>query len=322
MSESLSDDTSNPKVVAIGGGTGLPVVLRGLRTYAGSITAVVTVADNGGSSGVLRRELGIPPPGDIRNCLVALSRNEFLAERLFQYRFEQGEGLAGHSLGNLFIAALTDIMGDFVSAIRESGRILDVQGEVFPSTTEDVTLLATVEGDAVVEGQVEIIRRPEPIKSVYLEPQEAKALPEVLDAIRKADQIILGPGSLYTSIIPNLLVQGMQETIVSSPGRKIYVCNAMTQHGETDNYTATDHVRAIWQHSSSDIMDCVIVNSGPIPEPLSRGYAREEGFPVEFDPGELEALNLQVIIEDVIADSGFLVRHDPLKLARVLKNLL
>lgn len=311
-----------PRVVAIGGGTGLPVVLRALRLYAGEITAVVTVADNGGSSGRLRRELRIPPPGDIRNCLVALARNEFLANELFQFRFNRGGELAGHSLGNLFIAALTEIKGDFVSAIRESGRILDVQGQVLPSTAEDVTLVARVEGDTIVRGQVEMIRRPEPIKSVCLEPEEAEALPEALDALRQADQIIFGPGSLYTSVIPNLLPKGTLEAILASKANKIYVCNAMTQHGETDNYTASEHIRAIQKHASPCVLDCAVINYAPVPESLLKEYAQEKSFPVRFDVEELEAMNLQVVVGDFLTDSDQLVRHDPLKLAGTLKNLL
>jgi uncharacterized cofD-like protein len=309
--------------VAIGGGTGLPVVLRALRLYAGDITAVVTVADNGGSSGRLRREFGIPPPGDIRNCLVALARNESLANELFQYRFTRGAGLAGHSLGNLFIAALTETKGDFVAAIRESGKMLDAAGLVLPSTAEDVSLVARVGSNVLVRGQVEMIRHPEPIKSVSLEPEGARALPEAVNALRQADQIIFGPGSLYTSLIANLLLKGMQDAIVASDANKIYVCNAMTQHGETDNYTASDHVRAIWEHSSPSILDLVMINNASVPESVLGEYAQEESCPVMFDKEELRSMNLKVVVRDLVTtESNHLVRHDPLKLAGALKDLL
>jgi len=250
-----------PKVVAIGGGTGLSTLLRGLKDYTGNLSAIVTVADDGGSSGRLRRELGVPPPGDFRNCIAALADAEPLMTRLFQYRFGEGSGLDGHSFGNLFIVAMSGVVGNFEEAIRESSRVLAVRGRILPSTLADVTLCARMEDEATVQGESNITRSGHRIRQVYIEPKNAQAYSEAVDALMEADLIVLGPGSLYTSLLPNLLVDDIAKAITASPAVKVYVCNVATERGETDGFTVADHVEAIRQHVGNKIVDYVLVNS-------------------------------------------------------------
>lgn len=242
-----------PKVVAIGGGTGLSVLLRGLKHHTDNITAIVTVADDGGSSGVLRRSLGVLPPGDFRNCIAALADDEALITQLFQYRFRGGQGLEGHSFGNLFITAMAEVTGSFEKALYESGRVLAIRGNILPSTLEDVTLFAELDEGVrtrKVKGESAIPETRLPIERVYLQPDEPRAFPPAIQAILNADIIVAGPGSLYTSVIPNLLVVEILEAIRASPVPKVYICNVATQPGETDNYTVDDHVKAIEAHTS------------------------------------------------------------------------
>lgn len=248
------------RIVVVGGGTGLSVMLRGLKELPMEITAIVTVADDGGSSGRIRNDLQMPPPGDIRNVMVALADTEPLLEQVLQYRFQNGNGLAGHNLGNLMIAALKDITGDFNHAIQYMSGVLAVRGQVLPSTGEEVNLCAVMEDGSVVEGESRIPQAGGKIRRVFLKPEVAHPLPEALQAIEAADGIIIGPGSLYTSILPNLLVKGMADAIRQSKAKKIYICNVMTQAGETDHYTAADHVTAIQDHVGEDFFDVVIVN--------------------------------------------------------------
>lgn len=311
-----------PRVVAVGGGTGLPAVLRGLKEYTANLTAVVTVADDGGSSGRLRSEFGILPPGDIRNCLVALADTEPLMERLFQYRFRQGEGLSGHSFGNLFILAMSEAAGDFYEAIRASSQVLAVRGRVIPSTLAHVVLKAELGDGQTVVGESAIGRAGGAIRRVALDPPDPEPVPDALQAIAEADAIVLGPGSLYTSILPNLLVPGLAAAIRRSPAVKIYVCNVMTQPGETDGYTASDHVRAIFAHAGQGLIDWVVVNTTPVPPHIQRRYASEGAFPVEVDAPELERLGVQVARAPVADVSGGLVRHDPARLALVIARLV
>jgi uncharacterized cofD-like protein len=320
QSSSRKRRKSHPKVVAIGGGTGLSTLLRGVKTYTPDITAVVTVADDGGSSGRLRKEMGILPPGDIRNCIVALAEEESLMSSLFQYRFQQGEGLKGHSIGNLLIAALTDISGDFLTAIRQASKILKIKGKVYPSTAEKVVLLAELDNNTIVEGQSRIMRSEYPIKRVFLRPGEVSPIPEAVQALMEADQIIIGPGSLFTSIIPNLLIPDIAEAIGASRAQKIYICNVMTQPGETDGYRAEDHLDKLLEHCPGLALDIVIVNNSPIPRRLREVYALEGAVAVDFNLSRLEEMGVKVIVEDVANFSNF-VRHDPLKLAKVLKKL-
>lgn len=310
-----------PRIVVVGGGTGLATLLRGLKEYTNNVTAVVTMADDGGSSGRLRDELGIPPPGDIRNTLVALADTEPLMERLFQYRFSWGNGLKGHSFGNLFIAAMTDITGDFEMAVRESSKVLAIRGRVLPSTLESVSLIAEFEDGSIVKGESAIAAQGKPIKKIRLSPEKAAAHKQAVEAIEKADAIILGPGSLYTSIIPNLLVDGLADAIRRAKGTKIYVCNVMTQPGETDGLRASDHVRRLIEHTGQGVLDfCLINRAEPAPD-IVRKYAREGSYPVECDPEAIRDLGVEPVLEDLI-DQIDLARHDPTKLASVVMEIL
>ena len=265
-----------PKIVAVGGGTGLSMLLKGIKKITNNITAVVTVGDDGGSSGRLREEMGVLPPGDIRHCIAALADDEDLVTKLFQYRFKSGEGLEGHSFGNLFITALCAITGNMVSAIQASSNVLSIRGKVLPSTLDDMRLAAEFEDGTVVHGESEIPEAHKKIKRLFIEPENCKALGTVIDAIRDADLIILGPGSLYTSVIPNLLIKEISEEIVKSQAKKIYVCNIMTQPGESDNYSVSDHINALYKHSGSDkLIDAVLVNNS-LPENMSEKYAERK----------------------------------------------
>lgn len=252
-----------PRVVAIGGGTGLSTLLRGLKNYTGQITAVVTVADDGGSSGRLRAELGILPPGDIRNCITALATAEPLMTRLFEYRFKNGGGLEGHSFGNLFIAALAEVTGSFEKAVLESGRVLAVQGQVLPATLENIQLCAELETGEVIRGESKIPKHQGRIRRVFLTPPDPPAYPAAVEAILDADLVVLGPGSLYTSVLPNLMVSGIREALRATRALRVYVCNVATQKGETDNFTVADHVRTLVDQAGSDIVDYVLANSLP-----------------------------------------------------------
>lgn len=309
-----------PRVVAIGGGTGLATLLRGLKEYTSNITAIVTVTDDGGSSGRLRGQLGVLPPGDIRNCLVALADTEPLMEKLFQHRFDQGEGLAGHSFGNLFIAAMFQVTGDFEAAVRASSQVLAVRGRVLPSTLSQVVLGAELADGTRVFGETSISTAGQPIRRIFLEPHGARPLEAALQAIYEADAIILGPGSLYTSILPNLLVDGVADAIRNSPALKIYVCNVMTQPGETDGYSAADHVRAITNHVDG-LLDLVVVNTGEITAPLLEKYRVQNAYPVATDLEAIRRMGLEVVGADLVSRTN-LVRHDPRALARLLLDLI
>jgi uncharacterized cofD-like protein len=308
------------KIVAIGGGTGLSTLLRGLKRYTSNLTAVVTVTDDGGSSGRLQKELGILPPGDIRNCLVALADDEAMVTDLFRYRFSEGEGLLGHSFGNLFLAAMTGITGNFDRAIKESSRVLNIKGRVLPATLESVRLRATLEDGREIRGETNISESPAPIRRVALEPPGPEPLKEVLEAIADADAILLGPGSLYTSILPNLLVAGIGEAIANAPAPKIYICNVMTQPGETDRYSASKHVTVLLSQSGARVCDYVIVNLDP-PQRLLETYAEGGQAPVEPDRAAIEALGVRVIEARVMSETVN-VRHDPQKLADVVLKLI
>lgn len=310
-----------PRIVAIGGGTGLSVVLRGLKEFQVDLTAVVTVADDGGSSGRLRSDFAMPPPGDIRNCLVALADTEPLLERLLQFRFPAGEGLVGHSFGNLFLAAMTYIMGDFESAIRETSRVLAVRGRVLPAVKEDVTLRAVLEDGSIVEGESNIPSTQKRVDRVELVPNDIQPLPEVLEAIRDADAIVIGPGSLYTSVLPNLLVPGLADAIASSPAKKIYVCNVMTQPGETDAFSASHHVQVIYDHIGTHIFDYIIVNAASLPSEALEKYQAQESYPVLVDIESLHKLGLRVIARDFVHYATY-ARHDSRLVAEQIVSLI
>ena len=310
-----------PRIVVLGGGTGLSVLLRGLKEYTSNITAIVSVADDGGSSGRLRGQLGILPPGDLRNCLVALADTEPAMERLFNYRFTAGEGLAGHSLGNLLIAAMTDLTGSFETAIHEVGEVLAIRGKVIPATNSLLVLGAELNDGTIMRGQSAISRTEKPIKRVFLEPTDCQPVPEALAAIREAQVIIIGPGSLYTSVIPNLLIPGMVEEINNAQGVKIYVCNVMTQMGETKDYTAGDHLEALYNHSLQGMVDYMIVNNKRVPAVYVNKYALEGAKVVEIDREKLAAQHVQLIQAPLSKENDY-IRHDSLKLASLIVSVV
>jgi uncharacterized cofD-like protein len=308
------------KIVTIGGGTGLATMLRGLKKYTSNLTAVVTVSDDGGSSGRLQKELGVLPPGDIRNCLVALADDEALVTDLFRYRFTEGDGLTGHSFGNLFLAALTGITGNFDDAIKVSSRVLNIKGRVLPATLAVAQLCARLSDGSLVEGESNISKSAAPIDQVFLDPPHAEPLDEVIAAIRDADAIVLGPGSLYTSILPNLLVQRIAHEIEAANAVKIYVCNVMTQPGETVDYTAAKHVEALIANAKARVCDIVIVND-ELPRKLLDIYAEERQLPVVIDKARLDRLHVQTVRASVMGETDT-VRHDPEKLAAVVIGVI
>ena len=317
------------RIVALGGGTGLSTVLRGLKRYVADaalpaagqpiadLVAVVTVTDDGGSSGRLRREYKVLPPGDIRNCMVALSSDEDLLGKLFQYRFPVGRGLAGHSFGNLFVTALTNVTGDFPDAVRVSSSVLSTRGRIYPLTAQNVTLEAVLADGTRVSGETNISRSRRPIDRILLVPRRARPLPEVLTALRHADLILVGPGSLYTSIIPNLLIEEVQDVIARARATRVYIANIMTQPGETDHYSVADHVRAIYDHTRPGLFDCVVINRTRVTPRLLRRYRQQGAAPVDPSLDELDRMKLRHISADLLHQDG-LIRHDQARLARLL----
>jgi uncharacterized cofD-like protein len=313
------------RVVAIGGGTGLPVVLTALKRYLGgrvtSLTAVVTVTDDGGSSGRLRDELQVLPPGDIRNCLVALAEVEPLMAELFQFRFPGDGSLAGHNFGNLFLAALTHVTGNFLHAIRISGKVLAVRGTILPSTLDGVRLGAELADGRRLLGESEIVRQGVPIRRVFLEPGHARALPEVLEAIAHAHVVVLAPGSLYTSLIPNLLVEGVADALRSAAAIKICVANLMTEPGETEGMSLGDHLEALYAHGGRGVIDGLVVHGRPLPPDVVARYARAGAAPVPADRERVRALGVWITEAD-LAGPTELARHHPEKLGRALARLI
>ncbi len=309
-----------PRIVVVGGGTGLSTLLRGLKAYSANITAVVTVADDGGSSGRLRREIGVLPPGDIRNCLTALADEEKLMTELFQYRFRAGDGLTGHSFGNLFLTAMSEITGDLEQAIAASSHVLAVRGQVLPATLSDMRLWAELSDGRRIEGESSITEAGGSILRIGCTPANPPALPRALKAIEEADFIIIGPGSLYTSIIPNLLVPDIADMIAQSKAPRIYVCNIMTQEGETQGYSVGDHIRAIDQSCGKHLFEAVLIQKqAPSAKALIR-YAQENSNPVPLDRDVVSRLGRRIILANVIEEdeNTGLIRHNPNALARVL----
>jgi len=312
--------------VAIGGGTGLSALLRGLKAHVGTerlrqLTGVVTVTDDGGSSGRLRRELGVLPPGDIRNCIAALADDEDLLTRLFQYRFPNGGGLLGHSFGNLFLTALTGITGDFHQAILTAESLLSVRGKIFPATLTDLRLRGRGVSGRIYEGESAIGLSGEELAAVELDPANPPAFPPAVAALESADLILLGPGSLYTSILPNLLIPGIRQALVKTRARVVLLLNLMTQPGETDGMMGIDHLRALVRQAGEGIVDAVLVNSTEIPSALISHYAETGSEPVEVDRAALEALGVEVHEAGLLAADGDLIRHDSEKLAQAVLDL-
>jgi len=326
-------------IVAIGGGTGLSTVLRGLKRHVhadsgwsiSNLAAIVTVTDEGGSSGVLRREFGMLPPGDIRNCIVALAEEEQLLSRLFNYRFETGDSaLKGHSLGNILLTAMTDITGSFDNAILAASEVLAIRGEIYPSTLQDVRLTAALTDGTVLVGEVAISGSylgekidPKPrharIARLSLDPPDAAPVDHALDALSKADLILIGPGSLYTSVLPNLLIAPMADALRSSRALRVYICNVMTQPGETDGYSAEDHLLAIIEHAGL-VVDVMIINGRRPSEAILKNYAEQNQFPVSFDIEAIRELGVTPFFGDIIAEGDF-VRHDAAALSETIFRL-
>ncbi|HXO21668.1 MAG TPA: uridine diphosphate-N-acetylglucosamine-binding protein YvcK [Thermoanaerobaculia bacterium] len=329
ISSASPEAAGGPVLVAVGGGTGLSALLRGLKHHVGSerlreLTGVVTVTDDGGSSGRLRREFGVLPPGDIRNCIVALADDEDLLARLFQYRFPNGGGLLGHSFGNLFLTALTGITGDFYQAILTAESILSVRGKIYPATLTDLHLRGHGVSGAVYEGESAVGGSGEELARIELDPGAPPAFPAAAAALGRADLILLGPGSLYTSILPNLLIPGIRQAIAESRrrgARVVLLLNLMTQPGETDGMMGPDHLRAIQRHAAADLVDAVLVNATPIPPELLALYAETRSQPVAAERASLEEMGVEVETADLLA-AGDLIRHDPEKLARAVLGLV
>lgn len=309
-----------PKIVVIGGGTGLSALLRGLKEYTTNLTAIVTVADDGGSSGKLRHEMGILPPGDVRNCLVALADTENIMEHLFSYRFNTGT-LKGHSLGNLLIAGLADTFGDFQKGIESVSKVFALRGNVYPSTLEQVILGAELADGTVIKGETAVRDAEGRIKRVFLEPSDCHPMPEALKALEEADLVVLGPGSLYTSVLPNLLVEGLREKIREVSAPCVYVCNIMTEPGETDDYTVADHLQALVDHCGADFVDVVLANNREIPQELLERYAQDASFPVIGEARNVEWLGVKYVERDLL-QADDIIRHDSKRLARELIRLL
>ena len=318
-------ENNEVKVVVIGGGTGLSTMLRGLKQYTSHITAIVTVGDDGGGSGKLREDLGMLPPGDIRNCILALADTEPLMEDLLQYRFTEGS-LKGQCFGNLFLAAMAGISENFEDAVQKMSSVLAVKGKVLPVTLDDMKLVAELENGEIIEGESkipsEVIVRKTSIKKLAIKPINAKPLEEAIKAINNADVIIMGPGSLYTSIIPNLLVKGIPEAICKSPAKKVYISNVMTQPGETDGFKVSNHLKVLMDYGVAENIDYVIANNGIIPPDIKEKYAKENAELVVLDYENISNLNVNVIEADLIKITKRYVKHNAEKLAElIMKNI-
>lgn len=313
----------NPlSIVVIGGGTGMPVLLRGLKNYPINLTALVTVADDGGSTGRLRNEMAIPAPGDIRNVIAAMSEVEPLLIELFQHRFANGNNLSGHSLGNLLLAAMTSITGDFYTGIKEISRVLNVKGKIYPISNENISLSAEMMDGTIVEGESNIPLAGKQIKRVFLNPEKVNPLPNAIRAIENADLIVVSPGSLFTSIMPNLIIPHIGDALRSAKAKTVYVCNVMTQAGETTGFTAGDHVQAIINHIGKDIIDAIVVHNEAIEPEILHLYAGENSEPVIFDIERLLGMGLEIIEGDIIDHSRSTIRHDTQKIAKLLYSLI
>ena len=330
------------RVVAMGGGTGLSTVLHGLKEYVApgverpvrgglpgiaDLSAIVTVSDDGGSSGRLRKELNVPAPGDVRNCIVALSEDEALLSRLFQYRFPAGEGLGGHNFGNLFLSAMTAITGDFSQAVKHSSEILATRGHIYPATTSNAQLYSIMDDGSVVRGETNITASQRRIVELRMAPANAKPLPLALEAIENADLITIGPGSLFTSLVPNLLVRGVSRAIANSRAVKVFICNLMTQANESLGLTASDHIRALYKHARHQFFDYALVNRIPASPALALKYAEKRQSQIEADVDRIEALGVKPILGEYLLEAvddkeGLIARHDTHEVARDLLRLM
>lgn len=312
-----------PKVAVIGGGTGLPVLLRGLRKYPINLSAIVSVSDDGGSTGRLRQDLAIPAPGDIRKVIASMSDAEPTLLKLLQHRFENGNGLSGHALGNLILAAMTSITGDFYQGIKEISKVFNVKGRIYPIANENMFLNAEFVDGTVIRGESNIPKVGKKIKRVFYEPQHFQPLPEAIEAIKRAELIVIAPGSLYTSIMPNLIAPQIQEALKNAKATKIYVCNIMTQYGETSGYKASDHIVAMHNHVGDAFIDKIIVHSIPVDEKIKAGYAKEMAEPVVCDEENLKKLGVEVIKGNFASlHDDQTLKHDEHKIAKKLIQLI
>ncbi|ASF40371.1 YvcK family protein [Halobacillus halophilus] len=316
------DHTATPRVVVIGGGTGLPVLLRGLKNLPIDLSAIVTVADDGGSSGKLRNEMAIPAPGDIRNVVAALSDAEPMLLDLFQHRFADGNGLTGHSMGNLLLAALASMTGDFYQGIKEISRVLNVRGHIYPIANHSMNLHAEMEDGTIVTGESSIPKQQKKIKKVFVSPTPVQPLPEAVRAIKEADLIVIAPGSLYTSILPNIIIPEIGQALRDTKAKVTYVCNVMTQEGETSGYTAGDHLKALFDHIGQDVINSIVVHNQPIEQKVKKAYAKENAEPVIYDIERIKSMGIEVVEEDIIDESQAMLRHDTDKLTQLLHSML
>jgi uncharacterized cofD-like protein len=311
---------NEPNIVSIGGGTGLSTLLRGLKKFPVDLSVIVSVTDDGGSSGRLREEFGVLPPGDIRNCMIALSEDEHLMSHLFRFRFNSEGGLHNHSFGNLFLTAMAGVTGDFAVAVRLTSEVLAIKGVIYPSTNSNVQLRAQLEDGSMVEGETRITAQRKRIRRVQLNPVDAHPLPDALEAIASADLITIGPGSLYTSLIPNMLVHEVIGAVRASSAVKIYIQNIMTQPGETDGYSAADHVQALAEHCGGILFSSVLLNNGIPSAGMLEPYRAEHSALVEIDRDKLLGLGMNIVERDLLTQDG-MIRHDPDKLARAVMEM-
>lgn len=310
-----------PKVVVLGGGTGMPVLLQGLKKYPLDLTAVVTVADDGGSTGKIRHAINVPAPGDVRNVIASLANVDADLHELFQYRIKGNTDLTGHALGNLLLVATNEITGDFNEAVEKVARLFNVDANIYPIVNDSVTLHAEMEDGAIVSGESNIPIKNKKIKRIFITPEDVTANELVIEAIAEADLIVISPGSLYTSILPNLIIKDVGKALKETKAKTIYVCNIMTQHGETNDYTASDHVKAIYEHLSPQIIDTIIVHNKPLENEMLQAYEKEDAYQVVIDYEQLEDLNLTVIAEDMVDCTKQIIRHNYKKIAQLLYDL-
>lgn len=314
-------NTIRPKIVVLGGGTGMPVLLRGLKDYPIDLSTIVTVADDGGSTGQLREMIETPAPGDIRNVIAALANVDQELYELFQHRFNVSNGLCGHSLGNIVLIAMSSITGNFYEAVKEVSVMFNVKGNIYPIVNESVTLHAEMDDGTIVTGESKIPMKNKKIKRVFLTPDHVTPMPDVVEAILDADLVVISPGSLYTSILPNLIIKDVVDALNQTAAKTVYVCNIMTQPGETNNYSAADHVKAIYNHIGSNTIDSIIVHNQPIAKNLLLEYEKQNASPVTYNLSSLYELGLEVFEEDIIDHFHPMIRHNTEKIAKIIYQM-
>jgi|SRR5690625_47746 len=319
----LPKDKINKRIVVLGGGTGMPVLLRGLKALPIHLSTIVTVADDGGSTGLIRQAIETPAPGDIRNVIAALANVDDDLEKLFQYRFKGNNGLSGHSLGNMVLVAMSSITGDFHTAINKVANIFQVKGNIYPVVNESITLNAEMSDGSLIAGESNIVKaKGKKIKRVFLTPEKVSPLPNVIREIQRADMIVISPGSLYTSILPNIIIPEIKNALIESNAETVYVCNVMTQLGETNDYMASDHIKAMFDHVGEPFIDTIIIHDSLIREDVLQKYRKEKAYPVTYDLEKLSNLGLRIIADHIIDDTKQMIRHDTEKIAEILYERL